>query len=552
MTSAPVTYETRDFIILIFKLVCKRFLSLIGEDESTPWSEMGQEFRQSRYNLSGILREISGLFGRRGPLFAVMVGGSMVTFAVGMSVFSSGDRPISAITPTTAPLATPSNQESVSQTPSVATPSATPVTEATRLWLVGLTNLFEEVGITAKNVFRLGWILIFIGSAVIAIRRPLWKKERYLEMRRQQTEWHGGLADRARRWLKDLRFQQSYSSGWSGSLNLPVGLETGVENTMELAQQQLSLPEIVDGYQTLVRDLTKDYTIIIGIDELDKLGTAEEAYAFLNGIKALFGSDDCFYLTSVSENALSSFERRGLPIRDAFDSSFDKIISIEYLDYETSQRLLNRRVIGIPAPFMAFCYCMSGGLPRDLIRSCRSMFEVLDDHLSSLSDLVNAMIRADLKLKLQAVAIAAKQSQTFNEANELLEEIYQLDSLVTQSSQLSFESTILPRDYTLNTVSVQSTRSIDENQRKISLLITELGAYLYYVITLFEYFTNLNIENIDRFKQDEMGDFDKLARARQLFAYSIAESQRIITRFRRSHNMNCPPAFDEEKGSANS
>ena len=171
------------------------------------------------------------------------------------------------------------------------------------------------------------------------------------------------------------------------------------------------------------------------------------------------------------------------------------------------------------------------------------MFEMLakDERLNSLSDVVNAMIKTDLKLKLQATAIAAKQLQTFDEANEFLEKIYQLESLALQSSQLLFESNKLLRNGTRkNTVSTKKVDKIDEHQRKISLLTIELGTYLYYLTTLQEYFTYLNIE---QFKQDEIDQINNLARARHLFAYSIAESRRIITSFRQSHKMDCQPAF---------
>ena len=41
----------------------------------------------------------------------------------------------------------------------------------------------------------------------------------------------------------------------------------------------------------------------------------EDAQQFLNEIKVLFGIEHCFYLLSVSESAMSSFERPGLPFR---------------------------------------------------------------------------------------------------------------------------------------------------------------------------------------------------------------------------------------------
>src|SRR5439155_21212139 len=80
-----------------------------------------------------------------------------------------------------------------------------------------------------------------------------------------------------------------------------------------------------------------------------------------------------YFLVSVSDEALTSFERRGLPLRDVFDSSFDEIIRVEPLRYEDSRRLLYRRVVGLTEPYIALCHCLSGGLARDLIRAARQV-----------------------------------------------------------------------------------------------------------------------------------------------------------------------------------
>ena len=64
----------------------------------------------------------------------------------------------------------------------------------------------------------------------------------------------------------------------------------------------------------------KEGSFLIGIDELDKL-TPDQARTFLNGAKAFFGIPGASFVVSVSEDAMSDFERRRLPIRDAFDSA---------------------------------------------------------------------------------------------------------------------------------------------------------------------------------------------------------------------------------------
>ena len=111
--------------------------------------------------------------------------------------------------------------------------------------------------------------------------------------------------------------------------------------------------------------------VFVGIDELDKIGAPEQAERFLNEIKGIFGIPHLYFMVSVSDDALTSFERRGLPLRDAFDSSFDEIIQVGPLSYTESRRLLYRRVIGLTEPYVAFCHCLACGLARDLIRAAR-------------------------------------------------------------------------------------------------------------------------------------------------------------------------------------
>jgi hypothetical protein len=113
--------------------------------------------------------------------------------------------------------------------------------------------------------------------------------------------------------------------------------------------------------------------VFIGVDELDKIGTAEQAEHFLNEVKGIFGIPHLYFMVAVSDDALNAFERRGLPLRDAFDSSFDEILRVEPLTYYESRRLLYRRVIGLTEPYVALCHCLAGGLARDLIRAARQV-----------------------------------------------------------------------------------------------------------------------------------------------------------------------------------
>jgi hypothetical protein len=134
---------------------------------------------------------------------------------------------------------------------------------------------------------------------------------------------------------------------------------------------------------------------------LDKIATAEGVHQFVNEVKAIFGIRGVFFLVSVSDSAMSSFARRGLPVRDAFDSAFDEIVRIGYMDHEQAKGVLSRRVIGLSEPVVAFCECLSGGLPRDLIRVCRSLFTASEAVRSrKLGTIASYILRNDLIEKI--------------------------------------------------------------------------------------------------------------------------------------------------------
>ena len=145
--------------------------------------------------------------------------------------------------------------------------------------------------------------------------------------------------------------------------------------------------------------------VIIGIDELDKIGSDEKARQFLNDIKGVFGLERCFYLVSVSEEAMANFERRGLPFRDVFDSSFDEIIKVSYFGFDDAKQMLARRILGLPVPFTGLCYCLSGGLPRDLIRAARRLIDISDPSIGELElgRATSMLLRDELALKTEAV-----------------------------------------------------------------------------------------------------------------------------------------------------
>ena len=187
-------------------------------------------------------------------------------------------------------------------------------------------------------------------------RRPP-KDRRPREIAEQATQLHGYL-EYAQTLSRGL--SRTWTAGVGG--NFPLSYAYGTSGAASWARQPLTVPVAVAQFRKLAeRAAQLDGGALVCIDELDKL-EYDKSTTFLNDIKAIFGGTRrTFFLASVSENAAAGFERRGVPFRDVFDSSFDDIVLAGYLNWPDSQELLSGLVVGMYAPFKALCYVFAGG-----------------------------------------------------------------------------------------------------------------------------------------------------------------------------------------------
>jgi Cdc6-like AAA superfamily ATPase len=500
MVSAPVKYDPREFILHIFSSVCQRVLEIKGKVSQAPWRYMVGTQRPP-------ITFFSTIMDLRETLAVVLLGLFLMSTLFMSSLLSN------------------------------------------------LSDFFLDF------FFGLGLFLVVLGIVGLLIHvYAMRQRRRHTQLEKtQEKELYGDdpLVTEAYQWLREIQFQQSYSSGWAGALKASVasiGVESSVNTAIQLAQNQKSLPEIVDRYLEFLKLASSEYEIIIGIDELDKIGSDEDAQRFLNEIKALFGVESCFYLISVSESAMSSFERRGLPFRDVFDSSFDAIVHADYINLDKAQRLLRRRVIGVPVPFLDFCHCMVGGLPRDLIRTFRALYEEYRQQLQSgsgqsdLSTLCGSLLKGDLQAKLRATSVAAKDIMLEPEVNQLFEMLRRLEAMLDSTDSLLTVYPDLLQGYKdlLTRAHEKSARQAESEEvaakrGEIVSLSTELGVYLYYSATLLEFFGEKVPTNIDNLKEAEnSGALDQLARIRQYFAVSPRVAESGIREFRNNHSMDIP------------
>lgn len=351
-----------------------------------------------------------------------------------------------------------------------------------------------------------------------------------------------GLGRYAKEMLQRIRFQQSYSSGWSGTLKLPI-VEGGVNEAKNMAENQMSLPDIVASIKDFLRRIAINHRVIIAIDELDKVDSDVKAGQFLNDLKGIFNVPQCFYLVSISEEALSNFELRGLPFRDAFDSAFDEVAHFRYLVYPESRLLLERRVIGLPAAYLCLCHCMAGGLPRDLIRVARELMSLRRKHINdegpaSLAKITGELVRADLEDRIAATVIALHRASglDIDELAAWIDDVrtrVRLDKTVVAGNLLA-----LCASYPAVMDGDASPSQPGEAEVKVKRLGFGLVGSLYYSATLLELFTdNLREAEIRRIEGNGDGSAEQLALARQAFTTSAMLAWPRISSFREMWNM---------------
>jgi hypothetical protein len=243
--------------------------------------------------------------------------------------------------------------------------------------------------------------------------------------------------------LLQIRVQQSFASertkavGITGPGILPAKLEFDVKRGVTWEEREQSYPELVSAVKTFLGAVAEEYEVVIGIDELDKLRTAESVEDFLNDIKGIFGVPGCYYLVSVSEDAAAGFERRGAPFRDVFDSSFDEVVSLQSLDLVSARKILHGLLLGWTEPFIGLCYVLSGGLPRDLWRVAHELVAQRDaDGLIDIGQATLALCRREGDGRLRAVRHELTRDSFDPQKAELLQFIVDLSFTHATASDL--------------------------------------------------------------------------------------------------------------------
>jgi hypothetical protein len=268
--------------------------------------------------------------------------------------------------------------------------------------LLGLLIIRTGVKISAFAPYAICGSLILAGVAVLASRVP------------QNRRWirNMPISQRTIERAKELRtraeFTETYRTG--SEFNVTRGaFGASARKEAEFSRNPLSEFDVVQELHGIVQRVAEDHwKIIVAIDELDRMQSYAEAMKFLNRIKGLFPIHECSFIVSVAEDAWAGFESCSLPDRDVFDSSFDEVIYVEMLKPAESRDLLKRKSVNFTDAQALLCHCLSGGLPRRLIREAVKLGKAADrsrkvDESKSplLCDVIKTMLEENLNDKLK-------------------------------------------------------------------------------------------------------------------------------------------------------
>ena len=483
LISAPVQYDARDFVLYLFSAICQ---AVLGPEEAADALRRGWQSGAERTepSLLSFIWWLVILFAVLLPLYGVLL---LLSVILNWKL----------------------------------NPSLVPGILFVMAGLAALYALYERRSRYKRSPVKVGGIEVTFS--------------------RESRAFYGAsdpLRQAARDLLLGLTYQQTFAKGLSGTVKLPVGLEGGISSSTTMMDRPMSYPEVVARLSDFLKQASVSHRILVGIDEMDKIESDELANQFLNDLKAVFGLENCFWLVSVSQNAMSTFERRGLPFRDVFDSSFDVIVEVDYLDLAASKRLLHRRAIGMTVPFLCLCYCLSGGLPRDLIRIARDLLEFsrASQADQKLTDLTCTLIISDLDRKRRAVAIAAAGLGLEPQTGQFL-------AAVQTTGGATTSDTLLTACRTLAQGAQDDPPEADgatEARLKLSRLRLELSTYYYYCATLMQFFNADLTEKRLRAAEEATDDtsIDQLARARQAFAISPQVTWSMTSAFRHAYGMD--------------
>ncbi|GAA3086028.1 hypothetical protein GCM10017600_57910 [Streptosporangium carneum] len=359
------------------------------------------------------------------------------------------------------------------------------------------------------------------------------------------------LVLKAREYLLRLQMERTATWAFTGGLSFPFGITGSGSRGSSLKYLPWTLPELVSSLREFIGKVAVEQRsygkhVIIAIDEIDRIGSAEKAERFISEIKSIFGIDNCFFLVSVAEDVGSIFGHRALAGKSVFDTAFDEVKVIDQLSLRESKDLLQQRVLGFTDPFVSLVHSVSGGLPRELLRSTRRMLDI-NQELNTVTR--KAPRREDLAITL----ICEEMREIIAGARDYISRVdgasaygYAIDlmrmSLVTINSKplLSIQEALEVLDGLTTVIDIvdMERNSAEEGvgrNEKIDHILHQLSVYAYFGLTVIEMFSDDKFDigmTSDAKPNGLLPSFDELAAVRRELSISSESCRLALERFR--------------------
>jgi hypothetical protein len=337
--------------------------------------------------------------------------------------------------------------------------------------------------------------------------------------------------------LESVRYLQTRTSDVGGALAVrSVGLQ--YHRGVSLARRPWAYPEVVDDLKRFLERIGRVLEqrrlpgassphLVIGIDELDRIHPAARARDFLNELKAVFDVHGCLFLVTVSDEALQDADLAG-PARNAFDSVIDEVVRVDPLDFREAKQLLAQRVIGMPEPFQALAYALSGGLPRDLLRTARATAIANDTQTTALSAVTRHLLLRELaRIQRTGHAILATENA---------------ERLPTGVGQLLVDDGPQWLDTGLLRLAAQVRTQLGAAPPDVKAMCETLANNVFFLATVEQVFSDdLDEAAMSRAADPGFaGSYDALARIQRAIGHAEATVPARLTTFRAAWNLASP------------
>ncbi|MFG2874452.1 hypothetical protein ACGFYU_05465 [Streptomyces sp. NPDC048337] len=341
--------------------------------------------------------------------------------------------------------------------------------------------------------------------------------------------------------LYRLRTVQSSSAGVTSSGTQLLTL--GTSHTTSLSTVPPKFPELVADFRELLVRIAAErhargQSVVIAIDEVDRLGSDTKALEFLGEIKAILGVPHVHYLISVAEDVGAAFVRRGLPHRDVTDSSLDDVVHVQPGTLAESKAILEKRAPGMSGPYVLLAHALSGGLPRDLIRYGRRIIEAEEaTRYPELRDISRAMILQELSETLAGFRTLLGKQQWTADTGVVLGSFRTLAGRLRTACSCPAQAHELHwalQEFALRTPYGPTGAGDAELTDTARQLIEEASVYSYFALTLLDVF---GADGFGRRRDSAAGrgpdgDPELLAEARRELAVSPYSARPLLTAIR--------------------